>query len=290
MFSYLFFRSLVLFFSFLPYSWVYRIADFLAFVLRRVVGYRRNVIYDQLTKSFPEKSAEDIEKIARDSYQNLADILVESIKGMSQSREEFLKRYIFRNPVVSEKYTTAGRPVVHAAAHYTNWEWGAVSYPLWFSSPVYGFYKPLKNKRMESYGRRLRGIFGINLIPIKQTSGVFDENGDNPAVYVFVADQSTYSQNAHWVDFLGQDTACPQGVGKYGHRLNCPVIYVEMNRVRHGFYEIHLVELLPDHHHMAPEKITEKYMNHLESIIRRAPENWLWSHKRWKKKRQQNTV
>lgn len=288
MLSYLFFRSMVLLFSFLPYPWVYRISDFLAFVLSRVVGYRREVVYGQLRKSFPEKSAEEIDNIARASYHNLADILVESIKGMSQSREEYQERYIFLNPEVSEKYTTAGRPVVHGAAHYTNWEWGAISYPLWFTSPVYGFYKPLKNPRMEMYGRKLRGIFGMNLIPIKQTSGVFERNESQPAIYVFIADQSTYSKNAHWVEFLGQDTACPQGVGKYGHMLNCPVIYVEMNRVKRGYYEIQLVELLPDQHNQSPKDITAIYMKHLENIIRKHPENWLWSHRRWKKKRVQS--
>lgn len=287
MLSYGVFRIFVFIFSLLSYSGVYKVSDFLAFVLKRIVGYRKDVIYGQLKLSFPEKSEAEIRKIADGAYRNLSDILLESIKGFSNSKEEYMKRYKFINPEISEKYTTQGIPVVHAAAHYTNWEWGATTYPLWFSSPVYGFYKPLKNPKMEQFGRKFRGIFDMNLIPIGQTSKVFEENKNNPAIYVFVADQSTWSDNAHWVTFLGQDTACPPGVGKYGHKLNCPVFYTEMRRVKRGFYEIHLVELLPNQHHQQPEQITNIFMNHLEEIIRKEPKNWLWSHKRWKKKRHQ---
>ncbi len=271
----------------MPFSVVYKLSDFTSWLLGSVIKYRKNVVFTQLKKSFPHKSEQEIISIAQLSYKNLADIFLESIKGFSISKEEYMKRYKFVNPELSEKYTQAGVPVIHAAAHYTNWEWGAITYPLWFTSPVYGFYKPLTNPIMEKYGRKMRGIFNMNLIPIKDTSKVILANKNEPSIYVFVADQSTWSDNAHWVTFLNQDTACPQGVGKYGNMLNCPVIYAEMERVQRGFYEVKLVELLPNNHQKAPEDLTSKYMSHLEKIITSKPENWLWSHKRWKKQRNQ---
>lgn len=269
----------------MPFRVVYILSDFTAWLLGSVIKYRKDVVFMQLKKSFPNKSDEEINHIAIESYRNLADIFLESVKGFSISKSEYMKRYTFVNPEISEKYTQAGIPVVNAAAHYTNWEWGATTYPLWFTCPVYGFYKPLSNPKMEQYGRKMRGIFNMNLIPIKNTSKVIIANENAPAIYVFIADQSTWSDNAHWVTFLGQDTACPQGVGKYGNKLNCPVIYAEMNRVKRGFYEVNLVELLPNNHNISAEEITSIYMNHLENILKAKPENWLWSHKRWKKKR-----
>lgn len=285
MIGYIIFRLVVFIFWLIPFKVLYILSDGVAFLLHNVVKYRKSVVYKQLIKSFPEKSSEEINRIARLTYANLADILLESIKGFSMSEKSYMKRYKFLNVEVCNKYLGNGISTIHAAAHYTNWEWGATSYPLWFDYPVYGFYKPLTNKYIEAYGAKKRSMFGMRLVPIQTTSSKIEEVKDEANVYVFVGDQSTWSDNAHWVNFLGQDTACPRGIDKYARELSLPVFYVHMNRVKRGYYEIFLEEIIENGSHFVEGEITKRYMQKLEEIIKKKPANWLWSHKRWKKVR-----
>jgi KDO2-lipid IV(A) lauroyltransferase len=272
-------------FSFIPFNILYRLADVLKWLLFSVFRYRRHTVYQQLHMAFPKKSESEIDKIARASYQNLADIIVESIKGFTMSEQEFRKRYIFTNPEIAQKYAQEVKSTIQVGAHYGNWEWGAISYPLWFKAPVLGFYKPLTNEYMEEYGRKKRGRFKMELIPIGHTSEAFRQYGNDQATYVFVSDQSTWSDNAHWVTFLGQDTACPPGADKWGRHLECPVFYSDIQRIKRGFYEVTLHLLYDGKETLPPEEITIRYMKKLEDVLTYKPENWLWSHKRWKKKR-----
>jgi Kdo2-lipid IVA lauroyltransferase/acyltransferase len=283
--GYLFFRLVVFIFSLIPFSLLYRLADGLAWLLYKVIGYRKNVVFKQLRDSFPNKSASEVELIAKESYRNLADIIVESMKGFSMTEADFRQRYIFTNPSVTNEYMANGRSCIHIAAHYANWEWGVIAYPLYVSSPILGFYKPLSNVYIEKYGREKRGKFNIQLIPIGETAQAFEDYKNTPVTCAFVSDQSTWSDKAHWVTFLGQDTACPPGADKYARALDACVFYLHIERVKRGFYEVSL-ELITDNVASLPDEgITKKFMSRLESILHEKPENWLWSHKRWKKKR-----
>jgi Kdo2-lipid IVA lauroyltransferase/acyltransferase len=283
--GYLFFRLIVFIFSLISFNGLYKLADFLAWLLYKVIGYRKDIVFKQLRTSFPHKSPIEIERIARLSYLNLADIIVESMKGFSMTEADFRQRYVFTNPSVTNAYLANGRSCVHIAAHYVNWEWGVIAYPLYITSPILGFYKPLSNVYIEKYGREKRGKFNIQLIPIGETAQAFVDYKDTPITCAFVSDQSTWSDKAHWVNFLGQDTACPPGADKYARALNAPVFYLNVQRLNRGFYELNL-ELLADNPATLPvEEVTQRFMARLETILLEKPENWLWSHKRWKKKR-----
>ena len=283
--GYLFFRLIVFLFGLLPFGAVYKVADFLSWLLYSVIGYRKEVVFKQLRASFPNKSAIEIENIARASYKNLADIIVESIKGFSMTEVDFRSHYIFKNYEATNELMAKGQNTVHIAAHYANWEWGVIAYPLYVTSPVVGFYKPLSNVYIEKYGRKMRGKFNIQLIPIGQTAQAFIDFKDTPATYAFISDQSTWSDKAHWVYFLGQDTACPPGADKYARALNATVFHLNVQRIKRGFYVLN-VEILAENAASLPEEeVTKRYMAKLERVILEKPEDWLWSHKRWKKKR-----
>lgn len=284
--GYLSFRGLVLIFALLPFKALYLVSDFISWLLYTVLGYRKKVVFQQLKASFPNRTDEEITEIAIASYHNLADVIVESIKGFTMRESTFRKRYKFVNPELAAKNNEIGRSSIHIAAHYGNWEWGAMTYPLWFPSPVLGFYKPLSNKYIEAYCRRKRGRFNMDLIPIGQTAQAFESHKVEAVTYVFMSDQSTWSDKAHWVTFLGQDTACPPGADKYARLLKCPVYYIDIQRVKRGYYEIKLSTISDGNEVIQEGEITERFMRHLENILLEKPGNWLWSHKRWKKKRE----
>jgi Kdo2-lipid IVA lauroyltransferase/acyltransferase len=283
--GYLFFRFVVFLFWLMPFRLMYALSDGVAWLFYNVVGYRKAVVFKQLRDSFPEKSKAEIERIARASYHNLADILLESIKGFTMTEADLRERYRFLNPEIVNDNLESNGNSIHMAAHYSNWEWGVLAYAVFVKRHVVGFYKPLTNPYIERYGKQSRGSFGMELVEIGSTSKCFEWNADKPTTYVFVSDQSTWSDNAHWVNFLNQDTACPPGGDKYARLYNFPVYYVHMNRVKRGFYEVNLEKLADPAADLPEGEVTRRFMKILEGILLKKPDNWLWSHKRWKKKR-----
>lgn len=284
--GYLTFRVVVFIFQLIPFRVLYILSDGLAWLFFHVIKYRYKVVFINLKNSFPEKTVDDINDIAQKFYKNMTDILLESIKGFSMSEQTMAQRYVFKNPELVQKDKSAGGNAIIMAAHYSNWEWGAIILGYYLSERTgVGFYKPLTNVFIEKYALHKRSKSGTQLIDIGRTAWAFEHFKNQPSTYFFVSDQSTYSPKAHWVAFLNQDTACPHGGDKYAHQYHFPVYFLKMERIKRGFYQV-VFEKLVDNPEKLPEgEITRRFMQRLEEIILEKPQDWLWSHKRWKVKR-----
>lgn len=283
--GYLFFRFITFLFALMPFKVMYMLSDFTAFMLSRVVKYRRNVIYDNLKNSFPEKVASEIDDIAKGAYKNLADITLEGIKCFSMNEKNIRERYVFTNPELLDDSDRAEGSSIVLAAHYGNWEWGAMGLPLYFKKQIVGFYKPLSNVYIEKYGFQSRTKLGTVLITIGKTAWGFENHKHEPSIYFLVSDQNPASDNAHWVKFLNQNTACPIGGDKYARLYNYPVYFANIKRQKRGFYTVTLEELVLNPNDTPIESITQIFMQRVEKLIKEHPQDWLWSHKRWKMKR-----
>ena len=90
--------------------------------------------------------------------------------------------------------------------------------------------------------------------------------------------------------FLNQDTPFLPGPERIARKTNYPVFYFDVDRVKRGYYEITASLLHESPSETADTAITQSYANKLESIIQQKPANWLWSHRRWKKKKIINEV
>ncbi len=284
---YLFFRLMVFINRFVPFFVFYYFADIIYLLLYYVFRYRRTVVLQNLKRVFPDKSDQEIHQITKKFYHNLADIMLESIKGFSAKKEEMIKRYKVVNPEVMDEYFYAGRDVILLGAHYTNWEWGALATGSQVRHHMVALYKPLSNKYIDQYMKKRRAAWNMELASIYITSRVFDRDYGKPKAVIMLADQCpTKLDQAYFVDFLGQNTACLHGPEKHGRRKNLPLLYANMQRVKRGYYTVRIEKLSDNPAALKKGEITEIYMQHLETIIRRQPENWLWSHRRWKRTRE----
>ena len=103
------------------------------------------------------------------------------------------------------------------------------------------------------------------------------------SIFIMASDQSPSNiKKAIWVKFLGRDTAFLQGPEVYAKKHDLPVVFVDIQRVKRGYYELEM-KLITENPLELPEgEITQRYASMLEEAIRNKPENWLWSHRRWK--------
>jgi KDO2-lipid IV(A) lauroyltransferase len=242
-----FFYLLSMLVGFLPFPLLYKLSEFLSFLLRRVLKYRKAVIVDNLKNSYPGMSEDEIRGITKKFYLNLSDITLEGIKAFTISKKQVLARYRILNPEILNPYFEAGQGVIIVTGHYGNWEWGALSPPLQMPFKFIAFYKPLKNLQFDKFVRGNRSRFGTYLSPIRETTKSFDNNRGHPVVYLMAADQSPSNREmAYWVNFLGRDTAFLHGPEKHARINNYPVVFVAIRRVKRGYYELELSKLVED--------------------------------------------
>jgi len=242
---------------------------------------------DNLTKAFPEKSAENIETLTRNYYNHLCDVILESIKGYTLSTNKLLKRYIFLNPIVVNQYFEKGQDVIIAMSHYCNWEWGSMAAGTVLKHKLVSLYKPLSNKYTDNYVRKLRKKQNMELVSIYDPKYIFRLQKNNPKAFFFISDQNPGNiKKVFWTKFLNQDTAWLRGIEDYAKVFNMPVVYVDIERVIRGYYTVQMQVLCNNPSETVPGEITERYIRKLESIVIKNPEDWLWSHRRWKLKMQ----
>lgn len=271
------------FLGILPFFILYGLSDFTSFILHSIVKYRVKVVKANLIKCFPEKSAKELKSIERKFYRNLSDITIESIKGLYMSQKQIQKRFKIVNPEILDQYYKKNQNILSLAGHYCNWEWGILGVDFQIKHQAVSLYKPLHNKHMESFSHKGRSKFGMQLIPIQQAKAFIGTPKEQPFALILAADQNPSDRkNAIVVNFLNTETACLHGPEAYGRNFGWPIVYFDIQRVRRGYYELKIIELFdkPKETHFG--EITQKYMATLEGIIRQRPENWLWSHKRWK--------
>jgi Kdo2-lipid IVA lauroyltransferase/acyltransferase len=290
-FSYLLYYGFIIPISLLPFRVLYAFSDFLFLVLYRMVGYRRKVVQMNLKNSFPAKTADELQTIEKLFYKHFCDVIVETFKSFTISKEEILKRMILRNPELTDQYFAQGRSVLLGGGHFNNWEWFGVAIDMQVKHKSYALYAPLRNKFFDNKMRSTRGKYGLGMISVKETAQFFEEKKDELTLTVFGIDQSPRnSKKAHWMNFLHQDTGVMYGLEKYARDLDYPVVFGNIEKVKRGYYSFYF-EPITEHPRQEPEHfIIEATTKRLEMEIFHEPQYWLWTHKRWKRKREPATV
>jgi len=276
----------------LPFSILYVLSDILYFFVYKIAGYRLKVVRRNLSASFPEKTEHELRKIEKGFYHHFCDYFVETIKLLHISDAEMQKRMEFVNVELTKQLMQTNNSVLMFLGHYCNWEW-VPSINLQFkgqSAELGQIYKPLKNKAMDELFLKIRRRFGSFGIPRYETlrAIVKMRNEGKQVMIGFMADQLPSVLNIHyWTDFLNQETAVFTGVERIARQTGFGVVYLDIEKIKRGYYRA-TIKLITDNPKSEQEfAITEKYVREIEKSINRAPEYWLWTHKRWKRTRRE---
>lgn len=268
----------------LPLRILYIFSDILFLLFYYFPAYRKNIVLTNLRNSFPEKSDDEIRRIARQFYRHLADLFPETLKMTHMSDRQLFKRMTFTNPELLNKLYDEGRDLMVVHSHYNCWEWLSIL-PLYTIHKNVSVYKPLQNKLFDRFLNSLRSKHGMELAPM---SGIIREVVRNRekgilSLYALIADQTPYRSEIHYrTTFLNQDTPVFLGPEKIAKKYDMAVIFFRVRKTARGHYNL-TAELLFDHTGDLPEHlITETHVRKLEELIRENPQYWLWSHRRWK--------
>lgn len=278
--------------SLLPYRALYVLSDFFYLIIYYVARYRRTVVRRNITTSFPEKTAREHLDIERRFYHWLCDYFVETIKLITVSRQELLRHIEFRNAGQIEQYFDKGQSCAAILGHYCNWELLSAT-GLAFerhNEAVCGLiYHPLRSQVFDRLFIKIRQSMGGLCIPKRDILRYLVSFRSQGLMNLFgyIADQTPKYSNIHlWLPFLNHDTPVFTGAERLMRKMNNAVFYVDMERPRRGKY-ICTFRLMTDNPAAEPEyAITRRFFTMLEETIRRDPPCYLWSHNRWKRKRE----
>ncbi len=277
--------------SLLPMSLLYVFSDCLYLLVGKVVKYRHKVIWKNLKDSFPEKDEAELLRIERGFYHYFCDYLVETIKLLNMSKRELRQRMVFTGIEEMNELLEKGVSCAVYLGHYGNWEL-ITSLPLWVSEKAQccQVYHPLQNERFDKLFKSVREKHHALCIPMAETlrQVVSYRQKKQPIVIGYIADQAPFWNNIHhWVDFLNHDTPVLTGSERIIKKTGQAVFYGDVSRVRRGYYQCDFKLITTEPAKYMDWEITDKYFQLLDETIRRQPELYLWSHKRWKRTREE---
>ncbi|MBJ10451.1 MAG: hypothetical protein CMP66_03200, partial [Flavobacteriales bacterium] len=224
--------------SFLP-LWFLRLFALKIYILLRLFGYRKSVIVKSLNKSFPNKSIQEKRRIIKLFYWHFAHFLIEVIKMFCISKKSIKKRIQFRNKALLQNYFNEGKNVILVLGHYGNWEWGLLAASLVSDHEMVGIYKPLSSSFWNKKIKKIRSKFGATLVSMKESGRHILKQGNKPRIIGIIGDQTpTNNEIDYWTTFLNQETAVFSGTEKLAKKLNCPVVFANINKIKIGYYEV----------------------------------------------------
>jgi KDO2-lipid IV(A) lauroyltransferase len=270
--------------SILPFPLLYLLSDAIYFLLFYVFGYRKKVVLENLTIAFPEKSEQELKRIRKKFYHHFVDIFMEMIKTFTISNEKILKRFKLVNKEELAAFMAKHQNVLLMSSHYANYEW-LFSLNLLVTHNGFAAYKKVKNPYFNKFIVKSRGRFNSTLVSTKEfmkTVAENDASGDK-FVYGILSDQSPrLDKSYHWSPFFGQQVPVFVGTESLSKKYNYPVMYIDTMKVKRGYYEAKMIILTENPKEIPNFDLTDLFMKKLEEKIRRKPEFYFWTHKRFK--------
>lgn len=275
-------------FSLLPLSVLYFISDVILYpIVYYVARYRLKVVRRNLRNSFPDKSHNELKSIEKKFYRHFADLLVEIVHGYRASDEEMREHVVFENVDLVEELAQKTHGVIAYLGHMGNWEWIADLNKRFVDRSMveYNIYRQLKNPNSDKMMLELRSKRGGECIEKKQLLRklVSLRHADHPFVLGMLSDQKPSRRSTYaWTHFLSQETAFLNGSEVLAKKFGFSAVYAHILSPKRGQYTVRF-ELITDHPTAMPDaEMTKKYAALLEQNIHAQPEQWLWTHNRWK--------
>lgn len=269
--------------SLLPFPVIYFLSDGIYFFIYYVFGYRKKIVLSNLRIAFPQKSDAELKRIRKKFYHNLADTFMEIIKLISMSEKTFDKRCKGDFSIIDE-LIKKGKNVQLHAGHQFNWEFGGLFMSKSIKTiPSYAIYMPLNNKAMEKLFLKFRQKYGTVFIKATEFKERRDEIFKERFALFLGADQNPGKPaSAYWQNYFSKPAPFITGPEVGGIKNNTAIVFVRSKIIRRGHYVLECSLCTENAASTSHGEITNAFRDYLEKIIREEPDNYLWTHRRWK--------
>lgn len=272
--------------SYIPFSILYILSDFLFFLVYYIFRYRRRIVRKNLTESFIGKEHKEIIMTEKRFYRFFVDMILESVKLASMSKDEMKRRMNFKNLDEVNTILKEGKSIGLYLGHYANWEWCS-SIPLHLEGDVIGaqIYHKLKNENMDRLMLRIRERMGAHCVDMRKTARYATEliTENKNCIIGFIADQSPrWKDSRHFIPFLNHNVPVLTGTEKIIKHYGFEAFFLKVRRLKRGYYEAEFMRMHDNPQSLPDFELTSIYFDMLEQMIKENPEFYLWTHNRFK--------
>jgi KDO2-lipid IV(A) lauroyltransferase len=286
--AYIFLYPFLWLISILPFPALYFFSDIVCFLIYRILGYRKRTVRQNLKLALPHLSDQQRLVIEKRFYSHLCDMFLEMIKTMSISEAEMDKRFQFENLEVYKDLEKKGKSIAVMIAHYATYEW-VISMNKYIDFTGYAIYKQVANPYFDQLVKSIRSKFKAHLITTKETAATIEKTfvTKKQGVFGFVSDQSPKVEKAvHWRKFMGVEVPVHTGAEMLAKKYDLNVIFLRVKKVGRGYYRATFEPLTDDVRKIPDYQITDAFFDMVEKQIQEDPAYYLWTHKRFKHKKE----
>ncbi|MBS1589919.1 MAG: lysophospholipid acyltransferase family protein [Bacteroidetes bacterium] len=273
--------------SLLPLKVLYVLSDAVYGVLYYLIGYRKEIVWSNLKHAFPEKSDEELKLIRKKFYHNFCDQWIETLKLLSISKAALNRRFT-GNWDVFQNLAKEGKNTYAILGHTFNWEWANAACPFNTPQPYNCVYLPLSSKAVDRFMLTIRSRTGAKMISMKALKSGFSKLKDSQYILALAADQNPAQiETAAWLSFMNREAPFFRGPEHMARRAKAAVVFAGIKKIRRGYYQINLSKFCDDASQVELGNVLQAYVSFVETQLHQQPDNWLWTHKRWKHSRLQ---
>ena len=274
--------GLLYFVSLLPLKALYLLSDLAYLIIYRIMGYRKDVVMNNLKLVFPEKTDSERLVIAKKFYHNFCDNFIETLKLISAS-PRFLEKHFTGDYSVFDDLYEQGRKCQVLLAHNFNWELASMAVADRVKQKYLAVYMPINNKVFDRIFYKMRTKTGAIFLPATNMKNAMIPHRDDNYILALVADQNPGKPaKSYWFDFFGKPTPFIKGPERGSKAGNIPSIFLKIIKIKRGYYRFEVVMSEYDPASLPDGELTRQYVHYLADFLREHPEMWLWSHRRWK--------
>jgi KDO2-lipid IV(A) lauroyltransferase len=262
------------------------LARVVAWVAADVLHLRRSVVDDNLRHAFPELSDPQRRQLARRMWEHLFLLVLEVALAPRKIHETNWRQHVRIDGVADLiRALLSDRPTVIVTAHFGNFEIGG--FMLGFLGfPTYTVARNLDNPYLDRYLNRFRGATGQHIIP---KNGGYDDIlrvMGRGGVMSFLADQAAGPKGC-WIEFFGRPASAHKAIALLSIEHDAPTaVCCAQRRDRPMQFEMRVTGIAEPRAAGAGvesvHRLTQWYTSQMEGMIRRAPEQYWWLHRRWK--------
>jgi len=285
--QYLALRLFAMFVHMFPLEMNYRTARWIGDLLYRFDRRHRHRAMEHLRRSFPDWDERKIRRVARASMRNMIYLGLEVLFTTRLITPGYWRRHVRLNlrPQNVRLMLERPMPLIYVTGHFGNWE--VVGYTLAaVGFPLYAVARPLDNPYVDEYILGVRQKRGMTILAKKGATAQIPDILRRKGVVCFIADQDA-GRKGMFVDFFGRKASTYKSIGLLAMEHNAAIVAGYGKRLDEKYhFEIAVERTIYPHEWKDKddplEWVTQEYTAALEQAIRRAPEQYLWVHRRWK--------
>ena len=251
-------------------------------ILSNFFFYRNDIIKSNIDNAFNNLNINHKKQIINSFRIYFLNLICEIIKMISVNNSFYNNRITIKNIEILDQYYDKNQTVVLMMGHHNNWEWAGQVISIKSKQKFVSVYKKLSSSFFDHFMISLRKKNGADVIEMNDIIKHIYEDKECKIIGL-IADQNPVVNNStNWTNFFNQSVPVIDGPEKIARKMNFPVLFCNMSKIKDGYYAItfEVIDENPKASNIGD--ITNKFFERLEKKIKEEPNNYLWSHNRWK--------